>query len=140
MARRHEQEIALDELISYVEPKSPEVSFRVLLCKSPTQEEFIRGNMGRRPYSNKDAGPLMRDVKNMICQRLELHGLLEDDFGMELLVCNKIVSLNLPLDKVYEQVCSRAPRGTLLYTYMRLFSEYACVIKLIRVIKAFCVA
>lgn len=32
-------------------------------------------------------GPLMRDVKNVVCQTLDMAGLLEDDFGMELLVC-----------------------------------------------------
>jgi hypothetical protein len=28
----------------------------------------------------------MRDVKNIVCQTLDMAGLLEDDFGMELLV------------------------------------------------------
>ncbi|VVD06116.1 unnamed protein product [Leptidea sinapis] len=42
-------------------------------------------------------GPLMRDVKNKICTDCELVALLEDDNGMELLVCNKIMSLDLPV-------------------------------------------
>ena len=54
------------------------------------------------PYSSMDSGlgPLMRDVKNKICQDCELVALLEDDSGMELLVCNKIISLDLPVKEV----------------------------------------
>lgn len=54
------------------------------------------------PYSSLDSGlgPLMRDVKNKICQDCELVALLEDDSGMELLVCNKIISLDLPVKEV----------------------------------------
>lgn len=54
------------------------------------------------PYSSMDSGlgPLMRDVKNKICQDCELVALLDDDSGMELLVCNKIISLDLPVKEV----------------------------------------
>ena len=34
----------------------------------------------------------------------ELVALLEDDTGMELLVCNKIISLDLPVRDVYKKV------------------------------------
>lgn len=51
-------------------------------------------------------GPLMRDVKNKICTDCELVALLEDDNGMELLVCNKIMSLDLPVKDVYKKVGS----------------------------------
>lgn len=55
------------------------------------------------PYSSNESGlgPLMRDVKNKICQDCELVALLEDDNGMELLVNNKIISLDLPVKEVY---------------------------------------
>ena len=58
------------------------------------------------PYSSTEAGlgPLMRDVKNKICQDCELVALLEDDNGMELLVNNKIMSLDLPVRDVYKKV------------------------------------
>src|SRR5699024_6921646 len=58
------------------------------------------------PYSSKDAGmgPLMRDIKNKICQECELVSLLEDDSGLELLVNNKIISLDLPVKEVYKKV------------------------------------
>ena len=54
------------------------------------------------PYPSTDAGmgPLMRDVKNRICRDCELVALLEDDTGMELLVNNKIISLDLPVKEV----------------------------------------
>ena len=42
----------------------------------------------------------MRDVKNKICTDCELVALLEDDNGMELLVNNKIISLDLPVKLV----------------------------------------
>lgn len=58
------------------------------------------------PYSSTEAGlgPLMRDVKNKICQDCELVALLEDDNGMELLVSNKIMSLDLPVKDVYKKI------------------------------------
>jgi E3 ubiquitin-protein ligase UBR4 len=75
-----------------------------VLEKSHTQEEYIRGRMTRNPYSMKDIGQTMRDVKNKICVDLELAGLLEDDFSMELLVADKIVKLDLDINGVFEQV------------------------------------
>ena len=60
--------------------------------------------MTKNPYSSAEIGPLMRDVKNKICHQLDLLGLLEDDFGMELLVVGNLVSLNLPVRLVYESL------------------------------------
>lgn len=59
------------------------------------------------PYSSTEPGlgPLMRDVKNKICQDCELVALLEDDNGMELLVNNKIISLDLPVREVSMGYC-----------------------------------
>ncbi len=58
------------------------------------------------PYSSldPDLGPLMREIKNKICRDCELVALLEDDNGMELLVNNKIISLDLPVKDVYQKV------------------------------------
>jgi E3 ubiquitin-protein ligase UBR4 len=58
------------------------------------------------PYSSNEPGlgPLMREVKNKICQDCELVALLEDDSGMELLVNNKIISLDLPVKEVYKKI------------------------------------
>lgn len=67
---------------------------------------FPQGRMLGNPYSSLEPGmgPLMRDVKNKICTDCELVALLEDDNGMELLVCNKIMSLDLPVKDVYKKV------------------------------------
>ena len=52
-----------------------------------------------------ESTPTFRDVKNFICAQLDLAGLIEDDFGMELLSCgNKIISLDLKVVDVYEKV------------------------------------
>lgn len=66
------------------------------------------------PYSclEPGMGPLMRDVKNKICTDCELVALLEDDNGMELLVCNKIMSLDLPVKEVYKKVGGARARCT----------------------------
>ena len=58
------------------------------------------------PYSRNDPdlGPLMRDIKNKICRDCELVALLEDDNSMELLVQNKIISLNLTVKDVFKKV------------------------------------
>lgn len=70
------------------------------------------------PYSSVEPGmgPLMRDVKNKICTDCELVALLEDDNGMELLVCNKIMSLDLPVKEVYKKV---------LFCFLSRYVKYA---------------
>lgn len=80
--------------------------FYITLEKDPQQEDFLQGRMLGNPYSSNDPGmgPLMRDVKNKICQDCELVALLEDDSGMELLVNNKIINLDLPVKDVYRKV------------------------------------
>lgn len=67
------------------------------------------------PYSSTEPGlgPLMRDVKNKICQDCELVALLEDDNGMELLVNNKIISLDLPVREV----------RTVWFSFKKMFSS-----------------
>ncbi|WAR30664.1 UBR4-like protein [Mya arenaria] len=80
--------------------------FFMILEKDPQQEDFLQGRMLGNPYSSSEAGlgPLMRDVKNKICQDCELVALLEDDTGMELLVNKKIISLDLPVKDVYKKI------------------------------------
>ena len=46
----------------------------MLLDKSPTQDEFIRGQLTNNPYNSAEVGPLMRDVKNFICRELDMEG------------------------------------------------------------------
>lgn len=42
----------------------------MILEKDPQQEDFLQGRMLGNPYSSNEPGlgPLMRDVKNKICQ------------------------------------------------------------------------
>ncbi|PKU69107.1 auxin transport protein BIG [Dendrobium catenatum] len=94
----------LEQLCNMICPSKPEPVYLLILNKAHTQEEFIRGSMTKNPYSSLEIGPLMRDVKNKICHQLDLLGLLEDDFGMELLVAGNIISLDLSISQVYEQV------------------------------------
>jgi hypothetical protein len=85
--------------------RKPEREVLLVLKKASSQEEYIRGDMKKNPYSSRDlAGPLMRDIKNKICADLQL----QDATNMfELLVNNKIINLDLPVTKVYEQGARR---------------------------------
>ncbi|CAG9110042.1 unnamed protein product [Plutella xylostella] len=96
-----------ERLCSIIYPEENDVAeFFLTLEKDPQQEDFLQGRMLGNPYSSLEVGmgPLMRDVKNKICTDCELVALLEDDNGMELLVCNKIMSLDLPVAEVYKKV------------------------------------
>ena len=68
--------------------------------------------MTKNPYSSAEIGPLMRDVKNKICHQLELLSFLEDDYGMELLVAGNIISLDLSIALVYEQVWKKSNQSS----------------------------
>ncbi|PIA63273.1 hypothetical protein AQUCO_00200948v1 [Aquilegia coerulea] len=98
----------LEQLCNMICPLKPESVYLLILNKVHTQEEFIRGSMTKNPYSSAEIGPLMRDVKNKICHQLDLLGLLDDDYGMELLVAGNIISLDLSISQVYEQVWKKS--------------------------------
>ncbi|XP_012287187.1 E3 ubiquitin-protein ligase UBR4 isoform X2 [Orussus abietinus] len=96
-----------ERLCSIIYPEVNDVGeFFLTLEKDPQQEDFLQGRMLGNPYSSLEPGlgPLMRDVKNKICQDCELVALLEDDNGMELLVNNRIISLDLPVKEVYKNI------------------------------------
>lgn len=98
----------LEQLCNLICPSKPESVYLMVLNKAHTQEEFIRGSMTKNPYSSTEIGPLMRDVKNKICRELDLFSLLDDDFSMELLVAGNIISLDLSVAQVYEQVWKKS--------------------------------
>ena len=79
--------------------------FSLVLEKDPNQEDYLQGRMLGNPYSSNEPslGPLMRNIKNKICTDVA-RALLEDDNGMELLVNNKIISLDLAVRDVYKKV------------------------------------
>ena len=81
------------------------VSVPMRLTKSHTQEEYIRGAMTKNPYDSCAVQcETMRDVKNFICKSLDMLGLCDDDYGMELLVRGKIIALDLEVVDVYNGV------------------------------------
>ncbi|KAI9082875.1 hypothetical protein K1719_035205 [Acacia pycnantha] len=102
----------LEQLCNLICPSKPEPVYLLVLNKAHTQEEFIRGSMTKNPYSSAEIGPLMRDVKNKICHQLDLLGLVEDDYGMELLVAGNIISLDLSIALVYEQVWKKSNQSS----------------------------
>ena len=92
----------VQQLVDIIRPPQPSKHYQLVLRKSPTQEEFIRGNMRRSPYSSSSfPGPLFRDIVELICGELKL---TNEDNMFELLVAGKIVALDLPISKVYEKV------------------------------------
>ncbi|KAJ3693241.1 hypothetical protein LUZ60_008721 [Juncus effusus] len=101
----------LEQLCNMISPSKPEPTYFLILNKAHTQEEFIRGSMTKNPYSSTEVGPLMRDVRNKICHQLDLMGLVEDDYGMELLVAGNIISLDLSVGQVYEMVWKKHHGG-----------------------------
>lgn len=115
----------LEQLCNLICPSKPEAVYMLILNKSHTQEEFIRGSMTKSPYSSADIGPLMRDVKNKICQQLDLLGLLEDDYGMELLVAGNIISLDLSVAQVYELVWKKSNQSSTSLTNSALLASNA---------------
>ena len=96
-----------EQICSIIYPEEAAMTeFYITLEKDAQQEDFLQGRMLGNPYSSNDPGmgPLMRDVKNKICMDCELIALLEDDSGMELLVNNKIISLDLPVKDVFRKI------------------------------------
>jgi E3 ubiquitin-protein ligase UBR4 len=94
------QVFLVQQIIRVVEPTKPEPVYYMRLEKSMTQEEFIRGNIEKNPYSSTEIGPLMADVRKRICKDLEL----SDPDLLELLVAGQIISPNLKIHQVYENV------------------------------------
>ena len=92
--------------IIYPEDLNDNKEFLIVLNKDQNQEDYLQGNMVGNPYSSNDQtmGPLMREIKNKICRDCELIALLDDDNGMELLVNNKIISLDLAVRDVHKKV------------------------------------
>lgn len=62
------------QVCAAIKPESAEVVYLMMLDKSPTQEEFIRGHLTNNPYNSAEVGPLMRDIKNFICRELDMEG------------------------------------------------------------------
>ena len=82
-------------------PAKPDLEYHLHLQKARSNEEFIPGKMSKNPYSSKSfGGKTMADVRLKICRDCDIG---EPDM-LELLVAGKIVTMNLPITAVYEQV------------------------------------
>lgn len=92
------------ELCSILVPKPVVMNIPIITKKSRGQEDFMPGHMPKEPFMSRNVGTIMRQVKNKICIDLGMDSLIEDDRGMELLVDNKIISLDLPIEDVYKKV------------------------------------
>ena len=108
------------ELVNFMFPKPEVLNVPILTRKIRTQEDYIPGRVPKNPVSSKTIGRLMRDIKNKICIDLNMRAMIDDDHGMELLVCNNIISLDLPIDDVYTNVWVPAEGETPMVVVFRL--------------------
>ncbi|KAK9038974.1 hypothetical protein V6N11_023815 [Hibiscus sabdariffa] len=98
----------LEQLYNLICPSKPEAVYLLVLKEDHTQEGCLPRKMTKNPYSSAEIGPLMRDVKKKICLQLDMPGILEDESGMKLLVVGNIISLDLSIAYVYEQVWKKS--------------------------------
>ena len=91
-----------EQLCNIVCPKKPEPEYLLVLLKYSEQEDFLK-DMPKNPYSSKEMGATMNDIKSKICETLGLIAFLDNN-GLELLVNKKIIKLDLSIKQVFEQV------------------------------------
>ena len=104
LLQRQDDQVAqcflVQQISRIVAPVKPECVYYLRLDKAESQEEYIRGNIERNPYSSAEIGPLMSDVRRHICKDLEM----SEPEILELLVANQIISPGLRIADVYEYV------------------------------------
>jgi len=94
-----------ERLAAIMAPEQRQVKeFAISIEKDAQQDDYLQGRMTGNPYNSEGAGlgPLMRDIKKKICRDSELYSLLESDDTIELLVDNKIMSLDLAVADIYK--------------------------------------
>ena len=90
-----------EDICKMIVPAKPELEYFLHLQKARSNEEFIPGKMSKNPYSSKlFGGKTMGDVRLKICRDCDIG----EPEMLELLVAGKIVTMNLPINAVYEQV------------------------------------
>ncbi len=86
-------------------PPRPQIMY-MTLKKAKTQDEYIRGNMKKNPYrSTALSGTTMHHVLLQICRELDM---LDSVELFELLINDKLINLDLPIEKVFRKVWLRA--------------------------------
>jgi len=88
-----------EEVCKVIAPEKPEPNYQLNLNKAPSQEFYIRGKMNKNPYSSKQLGKTMADVRSKICKEIEV-----DEELIELIVANQIIGMEVPIKLAYEKV------------------------------------
>ena len=103
-------DLLLKDMASAATPKRQRQKVQLQLRRAPTQEEFFRGNLPRSivdlddvpaETAGEDAEVLMRDVRRKIAKDLDMVDAAE---MLELLVCDRIISLDLSVRQVHANV------------------------------------
>jgi E3 ubiquitin-protein ligase UBR4 len=89
-----------ERLCNMISPIREVPQYSMNLKRADSQQHYFQRSMPRNPYSTREVGPLMEDVKKKILREMDI----ADVFQLELLVHNQIINLKLPVTKVYEQV------------------------------------
>lgn len=108
------------ELCDFLFPKRETMNVPIITRKVRSQEDYIPGRVPKDPVNSKNIGCVMRDIKNKICTDLNMTAMLEDDHGMELLVCGNIISLDVFIEDVYKRVWVPAEGETPMVVFFRL--------------------
>ena len=86
----------LNDLIN---PPKKVQNYDVSIIKAASQDIYIRGQMGKPVYKANELGKTIQDMKEFIGKEMEL-----DPDLLELLIGQKLVALELPIQAVYEEV------------------------------------
>ena len=94
-----ESRYLFEDICKMIVPVKLEMEYHLHLQKARSNEEFIPGKMGKNPYSSKSfSGKTMAEVRLKICKDCDI----SEPEMLELLVANKIVTMGLQINAVYE--------------------------------------
>lgn len=97
-------DIVVREISGIIFPPPVFLNVPIIMQKAQTQEEFMPGRLPNQPVMSHGIGVVFRDIKNRMCIDVGMVGFIDDDFGMELIVLNNIISLDLAIDEVYKRI------------------------------------
>ena len=97
-------DIVVREISAIIFPPPVFLNVPIIMRKAPTQEEYMPGRLPNEPVMSHNIGTVFRDIKTRMCTDAGMFDFIEDDFGMELIVLNNIISLDLPIDEVYKKI------------------------------------
>lgn len=120
LAKLHGHACCDPQVCTAIKPESNEAVYLLLLDKSPTQEEFIRGQLTNNPYNSAEVGPLMRDVKNFICRELDMEGDHSEAFAWHAGL-GHIMLMQQPFTILYYTVLCTAVHSIILVVHLRAF-------------------